>query len=213
MGVALVPALAVLWPRLKMPEGKQYLQSQELNSRGSSQTTLDTITKEKNHNLEAGDATMVSPNHDVSAAPTHDTKFNTFFVYFKEWRHFKLLLGTASCWFLVDVAFYGINLNQSVILADIGFATGRNEYHTLMKNALGNLIIAVAGYVPGYFFTIAFIERLGRKWIQIQGFLACALLFGVLAGDYAHLSTAGKFVCFALAQVSHARSRLSLENH
>lgn len=62
------------------------------------------------------------------------------------------------------------------------------------------LIFLQAGYVPGYFFTIAFIEVLGRKTIQIGGFLITALLFGVLAGDYPHIPTAGKFVCFALAQ-------------
>jgi PHS family inorganic phosphate transporter-like MFS transporter len=71
-----------------------------------------------------------------------------------------------------------------------------------MRNAIGNLIIAVAGYVPGYFVTVALVEVLGRKWIQIQGFLCCALLFGVLAGNFNHMGTAAKFVCFALAQVS-----------
>ncbi|RDW69871.1 hypothetical protein BP6252_08891 [Coleophoma cylindrospora] len=69
-----------------------------------------------------------------------------------------------------------------------------------MRNAIGNVIINAAGYVPGYFFTIFFIERLGRRWIQTQGFLVCALMFAILAGGYTHLSTAGKFVCFAIAQ-------------
>ena len=32
MGVALFPALATLWPRLRMPEGKKYLESRELNN-------------------------------------------------------------------------------------------------------------------------------------------------------------------------------------
>lgn len=196
MGVALVPACATLWPRLKMPEGKQYLQSQELNSRASSQTSVADPKLEKN-NLEAGSGSDDGPI--VPVAPG-EPQWTTFFKYFSEWRHLKILIGTASTWFLVDVAFYGVNLNQSVILTAIGFSTGRNEYHVLMKNALGNLIIAVSGYVPGYFVTIALIERLGRKWIQIQGFLVCALLFGILAGDYTHLPTAGKFVCFALAQ-------------
>jgi PHS family inorganic phosphate transporter-like MFS transporter len=34
-----------------------------------------------------------------------------------------------------------------------------------MKNAIGNLIIALAGYVPGYFALLGFVEVLGRKWI------------------------------------------------
>lgn len=136
------------------------------------------------------------------APPTRDVQMKTFMIYFSEWRHLKQLIGTASCWFLVDVAFYGLNLNQSVLLAAIGFSKGKTEYDTLLKNAYGNLIIAAAGYVPGYFLTIFFIEILGRRWIQIQGFLVCALMFGIIAGDYNHLGTAGKFVCFTIAQVS-----------
>lgn len=187
IGLALVPALAVLPFRLTMPEGKKYLESQELNYSTTSSSTVSSRTSIP---------VLTPPN-------SRGTKWGAFFMYFKEWRHLKVLIGTASTWFLVDVAFYGVNLNQSVILTDIGFSKGRNEYHTLMKNAIGNLIIALAGYVPGYFVTVALVEVLGRKWIQIQGFLCCALLFGVIAGAFNHLSTAAKFVCFALAQVSH----------
>jgi PHS family inorganic phosphate transporter-like MFS transporter len=138
---------------------------------------------------------------NLTVPQTRKAKLDTFFIYVSEWRHLKTLIGTASCWFLLDVAFYGTNLNQSVLLVDIGFSTGATHYDVLMRNAIGNLIIAVAGYVPGYFVTIALIEKLGRRWIQIQGFLVCALMFGILAGGYVKLSTAGKFVCFAIAQV------------
>jgi len=92
-------------------------------------------------------------------------------------------------------------LNQSVILSDIGFATGKTPYEYLLKNAEGNLIVAVAGYVPGYFLTIAFIEILGRKWIQIQGFLVTSLMFGILAGAGNSLSSGGRFACLVIAQL------------
>lgn len=98
-------------------------------------------------------------------------RLDVFLVYFREWRHLRTLVGTASTWFLLDVAFYGTNLNQSVILSEIGYSSGRDEFDMLRRNAIGNIILAVAGYVPGYFVTIYFIERLGRRWIQIQGFL------------------------------------------
>ncbi|KGO44294.1 Major facilitator superfamily domain, general substrate transporter [Penicillium expansum] len=178
IGLALVPALIVLPFRLTMPEGKKYLESQKLNN-------------------NKVDEPVDTPE---SSGKTQSANWKAFFVYFSEWRHFKILLGTALSWFLVDIAFYGTNLNQSVILSEIGFSHGSNIYHTLMRNAIGNLIVSVAGYLPGYFFTIFFIERLGRRWIQIQGFLVCALLFGCLAGDWNGMNTAGRFVCFALAQ-------------
>lgn len=81
----------------------------------------------------------------------------------------------------------------------IGYSTGKTPYEYLLHNAEGNLIIAVAGYVPGYFFTIAFIELLGRKWIQIQGFLISGLMFGILAGA-PHLSSGARFGMIVIAQ-------------
>ena len=214
IGVALVPAAATLWQRLTMPESKKYLQSGELSmlktsSLSSSATTMDYTGKAAQmHATDADSNDLSSQDRNASiveahvAPPTKDVQLKTFMIYFSEWRHLKQLIGTASCWFLVDVAFYGLNLNQSVLLAAIGFSKGKTEYQTLLKNAYGNLIIAAAGYVPGYFLTIYFIEILGRRWIQIQGFLVCALMFGIIAGDYNHLGTAGKFVCFTIAQVS-----------
>lgn len=209
-----MPAFATLYQRLTMPESKKYLQSGELSmlktsSLSSSATTVGYNSKEpKVHTDSDSNEYAVTKDRHASiveahvAPPTKDVQMKTFMVYFSEWRHLKQLIGTASTWFLVDVAFYGLNLNQSVLLAAIGFSKGKTEYETLLKNAYGNLIIAAAGYVPGYFLTIFFIEILGRRWIQIQGFLVCALMFAIIAGDYTHLGTAGKFVCFTIAQVS-----------
>ena len=222
MGLALIPALIVLPFRLTMPEGKKYLESKELNYSTSSSLiepqpepepadpgdVADTVAAIRNEK-----AIKAHQDAAILGTPDRGTKWNTFIVYFSEWRHLRILLGTSLSWFLLDIAFYGTNLNQSVILTDIGFSTGKNEYHTLMRNALGNLIVAVAGYVPGYFVTIALIEVLGRKWIQIQGFLICALMFGILAGDYGGLGTAGKFVLFAIAQVSILFSPMALAIH
>jgi hypothetical protein len=46
----------------------------------------------------------------------------------------------------MDIAFYGTNLNQSIILSQIGFAPkGLDPWDTLFKQALGNLILSVLG--------------------------------------------------------------------
>lgn len=91
-----------------------------------------------------------------------------FIAYFSEWRHAKVLIGTCTCWFLLDIAyavhsylnkaneadashsFYGINLNQNVVLTQIGFGgkTG-SDWEKLFKISLGNLIVTALGFVPG----------------------------------------------------------------
>ena len=212
MGLALIPALLTLWPRLKMPEGKKYLESRELTKpkRPDSVESRFTATTHRTRHRDSlelivSDGRGLQEEIDTARAEVEAqgrrASLDVFLVYFREWRHLKTLIGTMSCWFLLDVAFYGVNLNQSVLLMEIGYAKGANEYSVLKKNAIGNLIIAVAGYIPGYFFTIYFIEKLGRKWIQIQGFLVVALMFAIIAGDYEYMGTGGKFVCLAIAQV------------
>jgi len=47
--------------------------------------------------------------------------FREVIQYFSEWRHLKILIGTCTCWFLLDIAFYGINLNTNVVLTQIGY--------------------------------------------------------------------------------------------
>ena len=203
-----------------MPESRKYLQSVEISSFKA--PSLDTLSSDGSMIKDPHMASKEIPDSPERHAsiveahvqtPSSNDKFKTFLVYFSEWRHLKTLIGTASTWFLVDVAFYGVNLNQSVLLADIGFSKGKTEYDTLIKNGYGNLIIAAAGYVPGYFLTIAFIEILGRRWIQIQGFLVCALMFGIIAGDYGSLSTGGKFTCFTIAQVRSVPKTLPFPSH
>lgn len=74
-------------------------------------------------------------------------------------------------------SFYGINLNQNVVLEQIGYAgTTGTPWTRLFKISTGGIIITALGFVPGYYVTVLTIEYLGRKWIQIQGFLMAALM-------------------------------------
>lgn len=127
--------------------------------------------------------------------------FKEFLVYFSEWRHLKLLIGTSMSWLLLDIAFYGINLNQNVVLQQIGFDGSQGSPWTrLFKISTGNIIITVLGFVPGYYASILTIEKLGRKWIQLQGFLVTSLFLGILAGKFYSLSKVAFIVNFALLQ-------------
>lgn len=135
------------------------------------------------------------------AARRKKSHFKEFLTYFSEWRHAKILIGTSLCWFFLDIAFYGINLNQNVVLQQIGFdGSEGTPWEKLFKIATGNLIITALGFVPGYYATLFTIEWLGRKWIQIQGFLLCALFLAILAAKFDTLATAPFIVCFALLQ-------------
>ncbi|TMW68175.1 hypothetical protein Poli38472_007847 [Pythium oligandrum] len=85
------------------------------------------------------------------------------------------LLGTAGTWFLFDIVYYAQNLFSASILSVIG-----------VKNASLQVVTAQNAFValmalPGYYVAIYFINRLGRKKMQLQGFFFMTLLFLALA--------------------------------
>ena len=185
VGMSLIPAFGTLYQRLTLPESTRYQEARKAAARVEDEEAIDELKKKAN----ADPAISEQPVKSESSSETTENKltaehhaaaksghFREFFQYFSEWRHLKVLIGTCTCWFLLDIAFYGINLNQNVVLQQIGFdgKTG-SAWHKLFKIGVGNLIITALGFVPGYYASILTIEKLGRKWIQIQGFLLAAL--------------------------------------
>ena len=190
VGVSLAPAFGTLYQRLTLPESTRYKASQQ-----QAETEAESLDELKNkpdadpgvqeHVRPAVEHSRTPSPTSLSAAPSTKKALASpvkrehwaeFLHYFSEWRHFRVLLGTCACWFLLDIAFYGINLNQNVVLEEIGFdGKSGSPWTRLFKIGLGNLIVTALGFVPGYYVSILTIEWLGRKWIQIQGFLLAAL--------------------------------------
>ncbi|KAF8073324.1 inorganic phosphate transporter [Lyophyllum atratum] len=216
VGVSLVPAFATLYQRLTLPESTRFLASQKLKTANSAEEEGDAIAQIKraqhDEDIKLGnirgsgeDAKAPSTSEEETAPPeavaVKKAHFSDFVKYFSEWRHAKLLIGTCMCWFLLDIAFYGINLNQNVVLQQIGFDGAEGSpWSRLFKISTGNMIITALGFVPGYYASILTIEKLGRKWIQLQGFLMAALFLAILAGKFDSLSKPAFIVCFALLQ-------------
>lgn len=136
-----------------------------------------------------------SPQLEVPKA-----SWNDFVRHYGQWKHGKVLLGTAGSWFFLDVAFYGLSLNNSVILKAIGYASGSNVYETFYNTAVGNLIIVCAGAIPGYWVTVALVDTIGRKPIQLMGFTMLTFFFCLMGFGYHVIGEAGLLACYVLAQ-------------
>lgn len=104
-------------------------------------------------------------------------------------RHGLHLLGTTSTWFLLDIAFYSQNLFQKDIFTGIGWippAATMNAVHEVYKIAKAQTLIALCSTVPGYWFTVAFIDIIGRFTIQLMGFFFMSVFMFALAIPYKH---------------------------
>ena len=91
-------------------------------------------------------------------------------------RHYGVsLLGTAGSWLLFDIVFYAQNLFSASILTVVGV-----EDASLREVTTQNAFVALMA-LPGYYVAVYFINRIGRRVIQLQGFVVMTVLFLVLA--------------------------------
>lgn len=103
------------------------------------------------------------------------------------------------CWFLLDIAYYSQNLFQKDIFSAIGWfpeAATMDALEEIFRIARAQTLIALCGTVPVYWFTVAFIDRLGRFLIQLGGFLMMTAFR--LAIPYHHWATPGNQIGFVV---------------
>jgi PHS family inorganic phosphate transporter-like MFS transporter len=128
--------------------------------------------------------------------------FKDFLAHYGKLKNFLVLFGTAGSWFCLDVAFYGLSLNNATILGVIGYSTKNTAsvYEYLYNTAVGNVIIVLAGAVPGYWVSVATIDTLGRKTIQFGGFAILTILFIVMGFAYNNIGSNGLLAIYVIAQ-------------
>ncbi|KAG9223511.1 hypothetical protein CCMSSC00406_0007003 [Pleurotus cornucopiae] len=180
VGLSLIPAFATLYQRLTLPESTRYLATQKLQTDENTVEELKNYARatEGDHSSNnvgnqptdekpsvglqstsdasshEGKVERPDKGHEIAGVAAKKAHFREFLHYFSEWRHAKLLIGTCACWFLLDVAFYGINLNQNVVLQQIGFdGSSGSSWQRLFKIATGNIIITALGFVPGKYWS------------------------------------------------------------
>jgi PHS family inorganic phosphate transporter-like MFS transporter len=102
---------------------------------------------------------------------------------------------------IFKVAFYGLGLNASTILGAIGYGDGATVYNSLYNLAAGNCILICAGAIPGYWLAVATIDTVGRKPLQLAGFVILTILFAVWGFAYNHISKHSMLGIYILIQL------------
>lgn len=173
LGVGALPAAATFYYRMKMPETARYT---ALVAGNAKKAALD-MTRVLEVNFDPVDATV-----------EHRVQYGLLSKEFVR-QHGRQLLGTTSCWFLLDIAFYSSNLFQKDIFSAVGWlpsATKMSAIEEVFKIARAQAVIACFSTVPGYWFTVALIDHVGRFKIQLQGFFFMTVFMFALAIPYDH---------------------------
>ena len=168
LALGAVPALATFYLRLQITETPRYALAMQGDIEGATRT-IDAVTGKARLSASNG----ASPK---AARKESNGRNGHFWLSLLLKRPYvNWLIGTAGCWFLLDIAYYGTTISSPLVLKTL------NSHSTLATNMLYTLLIFVIAALPGYIVAILTIDRLGRKVIQVMGFALMTLAYGLIA--------------------------------
>lgn len=170
LALGAVPALATFYLRRKISETPRYALAMQGDLDGAMRT-INAVTRKAQDN--SGSRPVALKNKKTSQKQTRQGR-PWLSLLFKA-PYLRWLIGTAGCWFLLDVAYYGTTISSPLVLKSL------NSHSTLVTNMLYTLLIFVIAALPGYILAIFTIDRLGRKVIQCLGFTLMTVAYALIA--------------------------------
>ncbi|CAN1297504.1 Low affinity inorganic phosphate transporter 8 [Linum perenne] len=173
-----VPAALTFYWRMKMPETARYTALVQGNHKKAAKDMARVLQQDFSLSEES------EANNKSPAAS--NSQFGLLSKEFLK-RHGLHLLGTTTTWFLLDIAFYSLQLAQKDVYTASGLvnkASTMNALEETYQLSKAMNIIALLATVPGYWFTVYFIDKIGRFIIQLVGFLLMAICMAILGVKY-----------------------------
>lgn len=174
--VGAIPAAMTYYWRMRMPETARYTALVEGNAKRAAEDMATVLN--------------VQFETDAAVATPKEQPYGLFSRKFMK-KHGLHLLGTTTCWFFLDIAFYSSNFFQKNVLTGIHWlpsASSMSALEEVFKISKGQALIALCSTVPGYWFTVFTIDILGRFFIQLQGFFFMTAFMLAVAIPYNHWS-------------------------
>jgi len=174
-----VPAVATYYWRMKMPETARYTALIEGNA------------KQASNDMQKVLEIHIDEEQDKLAKFRAANEYSLLSMEFAR-RHGLHLIGTTTTWFLLDIAFYSQNLTQKDIFPAInlvGTADTMNALREVFVISRAMFLIALFGTFPGYWVTVALIDKMGRYLIQLLGFFMMSLFLLVMGIKYDYLKS------------------------
>ncbi|KAH1095231.1 hypothetical protein GLYMA_14G188000v4 [Glycine max] len=169
------PAALTYYWRMKMPETARYTALVE----GDHKKAVEDMAK-----VLDNDIPLEESNARVAATP--GPSYGFFSSKFLE-KHGLHLLGTTSTWFLLDIAFYSLQLTQKDFYPASGLVPKDSRMNAIEEVFLlskAMFTVALFATVPGYWCTVYFIDKIGRYKIQLVGFFVMSVCMWILGRKY-----------------------------
>ncbi|KAF0919551.1 hypothetical protein E2562_029777 [Oryza meyeriana var. granulata] len=171
------PALATFYWRMKMPETARYT------------AIIDGNAKQAANDMQKVLAIEIEAEQDKLAKFNAANNYPLLSMEFAR-RHGLHLIGTATTWFLLDIAFYSQNLTQKDIFPAMRLVDGAADMNALTEMfqiSKAMFLVALLGTFPGYWVTVALIDKMGRYLIQLIGFFMMSVFMLAMGITYEYL--------------------------
>ena len=180
LGFSAIPAAMTMYFRLHMAETPRFTLHVLRNA--------TTMTNDMSAMLEGEAEAFDKVQSSKSIQEPNEIEDITFLKFMR--RYGFHLTGAALSWFFLDVGFYSQSLFQKDVFLQVGFIPPANRMSALkesMVTAKAQALIALGSTIPGYWVTVFTVDILGRKNIQIGGFIAMTSFMAAMSGAYSHL--------------------------
>ncbi|KAF8695911.1 hypothetical protein HU200_036787 [Digitaria exilis] len=178
-----VPAAVAFYLRTKLPETARY----------TALVAEDTKSAAADMSRVLCAAIQEQEPSGVSVGGIDDDKWGLFSVRFMR-SHGLHLLATSSAWFLLDLTYYSQSILQKDLLSKLGWVsaspavanTTMDAVEEVSRLARAQALIALCGAIPGYVVSVFLIDVVGRRRLQVAGFMAMTVSMLALATLYEH---------------------------
>ncbi|KAL6615734.1 hypothetical protein ACP70R_038004 [Stipagrostis hirtigluma subsp. patula] len=175
-----VPAALAFYLRSKLPETARYTALVARDPKRAATDMSGLLGASIQQQEETTNASVVGV----------DDEWGLFSFHFLK-SHGLDLLATSSAWFLLDLTYYSQSILQKDLLGKLGWvsaspAATMDAVQEVSRLARAQALIALCGAIPGYWFAVALIDVLGRRRLQLAGFLVMTLSMLALAALYDH---------------------------
>ncbi|XP_021717770.1 probable inorganic phosphate transporter 1-8 [Chenopodium quinoa] len=181
-----IPAAITFYWRMMMPETARYTALVERNVVQAAKDMEKVLDVQMNQIL---DEATPPPSSSLEPPSTYSFFSKQFFHL-----HGHHLFSCAATWFLLDIVFYSSTLFQSRIYKSFlpRDENKINAFQDAYNVARLQAIITVCSVIPGYWATVFFIDRIGRRMIQMTGFIFIAIFLFAIGVPYNVLLNGGK---------------------